>query len=282
MIYKTFDIEALYPQLKKAENKPLLFAYLRELSPNIGDGENHRYPVMVVLPGGGYSYTSDREADPIALQYFAAGYHTFILRYSCVPDRYPTSLLQVMATIHYIRTHADELHADPERVFVVGFSAGGHLAASAGTLWKDPVVQGTLGCDAKLCRPTGMILSYPVISSGEKAHRGSFNQLLGPDATQEQIDALSLENRVDEDTCPAFLWHTFTDGSVPVENTLYFTLAMRKAGVPCEVHIYPFGGHGLSVCNKQSAKGGSADQIVPHAEGWMDLSIKWLGLFDKE
>ena len=281
MIYKSFDIEELYPQLKKAENKPRLYAYLRELSPNIGDGENQRYPVMVVLPGGGYSYTSDREADPIALQYFAAGYHTFILRYSCDPDRYPTALLQVMATIHYIRTHADELHADPERVFVVGFSAGGHLAACAGTLWKDPVVQGTLGCDAKLCRPTGMILGYARINGGHDPWCRSYDRLLGPEATQEQVDALSLQNRVDEDTCPAFLWHTFTDPVVTVEDSLIFALAMRKAGVPCEMHIYPLGGHGLSVGNKQSAKGGVDAQIVPYIEGWMDLSIRWLGLFEK-
>ncbi|MBE6929808.1 MAG: alpha/beta hydrolase [Ruminococcaceae bacterium] len=279
-----FDLNELYPSLPETVNKPRLYAYMREIHPRLGKGMEERHPVMIVCPGGGYGGTSDREADPVALQYFAANFHVFILRYSCKPDRYPAALLQVMATIHYVRTHADELNADPERIFLVGFSAGGHLVGSAATMWKLPIVAETIGCDARLCRPDGVVMGYPVVSASVwngRAHQGSFRNLLGPDATQEEMDALSLENFVDADTSPAFIWHTYDDPGVPVENSLYYALAMRKAGVPCEMHIYPHGVHGLSVCNEQSICDDRQDLINPYCEGWMELSIKWLNLFKK-
>jgi len=284
MLCKNYDLEALFPSLPQApaEQKPRLYSFLHEPNPNIGYGERQTWPVMVVVPGGGYGGTSDREADPIAVQYFAAGYHAFTLRYSCAPCRYPLSLLQLMATILYIRQNAAELHADPERIFIVGFSAGGHLCASAGTLWKEPVVAETLGVDPWLCRPTGMILSYPVITGGPKAHRGSFINLLGEDASDEQIAAMSIENRVDADTCPAFIWHTFNDAVVPIENSLYMALALREADVPCEMHIYPDGPHGLALCNHHTWNEYEPALKNPHAEGWFELSVKWLHTFDKE
>ena len=205
-------------------------------------------PLVLVCPGGAYAYTSEREADPLAAQFLAMGYHAAVLRYSCAPAVYPT-----------------------------GCSAGGHLAASMGVFWKEEFLAGALGIrkeEQKLIRPDGMILCYPVITSGEFAHRGSFQNLLG--ARQEELSAkMSLENQVDKDTPPAFIWHTYEDGAVPVENSLLFVTALRRAGVPAEFHMYPKGSHGLALANRltQNQDGNAAQ---PECTSWVGLAHTWI------
>lgn len=279
MYTKRFTMEEISPKLPKTINEAHVDAYFQDVTDVIGNGLDHRHPAVLVLPGGGYHFTSDREADPVALKFMAEGFTTFILRYSCQPDRYPTQLLQAAATIAFMRINAAEYHIDPDRIFVLGFSAGGHLTASAGILWKEPVIKEVLGIDNELCRPTGMVPCYPVITSGEFAHRGSFNNLLGPDATQEMLDFVSLEKRVDADTVPAFIWHTFADSGVPVENSLFLANALRKHNVPFELHIYPEGVHGLSVCSELSSMPDQPHLRNTHNATWVPLCIEWMKLF---
>ena len=279
MYTKRFTMEEISPKLPKTVNEAHVDAYFQEVTDVIGNGLDHRHPAVLVLPGGGYHSTSDREADPVALKFMAEGFTTFILRYSCAPDRYPTQLLQAAATIAFMRINAAEYHIDPDRIFVLGFSAGGHLTASAGTLWKEPVIKEVLGIENELCRPTGMVPCYPVITSGEFAHRGSFNNLLGPDATQEMLDFVSLEKRVDADTAPAFIWHTFADSGVPVENSLLLAAALREHNVPFELHIYPEGVHGLSICSELSSKPDQPQLRNDHNATWVPLCIEWMKLF---
>jgi len=279
MIAKRFTMEEISPKLPKTINEAHVVAYIQEAFPETQNGLATRHPAVLVLPGGGYRATTNREADPVALKFVAEGFSAFILRYSCAPDRYPTQLLQAAATIAFLRTHAEEYHIDPDRIFTLGFSAGGHLTASTGILWKEPVIKEVLGIENELCRPTGMVPCYPVITSGEYAHRGSFDNLLGPDASQEMLDYVSLEKRIDADTVPAFLWHTFNDGAVPVENSLLVANAMRKHNVPFELHIYPDGVHGLSLCNELSSKPGQDALLNPHDATWMKLCIEWMKLF---
>lgn len=277
MIYKEYDLREMYPELPQWMDPCKLTAWLREDSDAIGYGkEKERHPVVVVLPGGGYSRTSDREADPVAVRFFAENYHVFTLRYSCSPDRYPTALLQTAATILFIRRNAEQLHADPNHIFVIGFSAGGHLAASAGILWKERVLSETLGVPSEMLRPDGMILGYPVISCGAKGHQGSFNRLLGDDADEETRRQLSLELRVDDETVPAFIWHTWSDTGVPVENSLLLANALREHNIKFELHIYPDGGHGLSVADGQSWNIDHPAMKNPHVSSWMSLCIAWL------
>ena len=232
---------------------------------------------MIVCPGGGYSMLSDREAEPIATQFLAAGFATFILRYSvgeAAKDHNP--LKQAALAIRYVREHAEEYHVDPDYVFIGGFSAGGHLAGSAGVLWKDPALAEVMkDAPEGINRPTGMILCYPVITAGEWAHKGSFRRLCGnKEATQEEMDRFSLELHVNETTPPAFIWHTFNDQIVPVQNALLMASAMSTAKVPYELHLFPNGPHGLALCNEQTAKG-SEKMLNPHCECWVDLAIKW-------
>ena len=234
---------------------------------------------VIVCPGGGYYFRSDREAEPIAMQFLAAGFATFILNYTIKEKAANYApLCQAALAIKHVREHAAEYNVDPDHVFTCGFSAGGHLAAWAGVCWDHPAVKAVLGnAPEGISRPNGMILSYPVLTAGEFAHKGSIHRLCGKEnPTTEEENLFSLELHVNKTTPPAFLWHTFSDGAVPVENSLLMAGALRRAGVPFELHIFPEGQHGLSLSNEQTASGRGEALIVPHVQCWMDLAIRWV------
>jgi len=245
-----------------------LTIYARDNSPEIDPGR--RYPAVLILPGGGYGFCSDQEAEPVALPFLSAGCTAAVLRYSVAPARHPTQLHEATAALAHLRGHADVYHIDPARVFVCGFSAGGHLAAMLGCLWHE-TPQG------ELARPTGMILCYPVVSGGEHAHRGSFENLTGGDAALTQ--ALSMETRVDERTPPAFLWHTADDSAVPAMNSMLIAQALATKGIPYALHIFPRGVHGLSMANDLTAPVSNAAMINPQAARWFPLAVEWLKQF---
>lgn len=247
--------------------------YIIDNSPEID--EQRTRPAVLILPGGGYEITSDREAEPIALRFIGSGYHAFILRYSTFPSLYPTALLQAAAAMQLIRTHAAQWHVKADAICVLGFSAGGHLAANLSTTASDDVLQAN-GFQPNELRPNGLMLSYPVISSGEFAHRGSFDHLLGKQKDDPQmLQQLSLEHHIDSVTPPIFVWHTLTDTAVPVENTLMLISACRAAGVSIEAHIFPEGDHGLSLGTWETSH--DKQQVVPAVQPWFDLAVRWLG-----
>jgi acetyl esterase/lipase len=176
-----------------------------------------------------------------------------------------------------VRENAESFSVYPNQIYIAGFSAGGHLCATLGTLWDEPLFEIAFGIsvnNGKGWRPDGMILSYPVITMGEYTHLGSRNCLLGPDATPELIRQLSLETRVSEKTIPAFLWHTYEDGAVPVENSLQFAIALRKAKVSFEMHIFESGCHGLSLCDDTTAQG--EEHLKPDNANWMQMAVRWI------
>lgn len=239
-------------------------------------------PAMIVFPGGGYSGLSPREAEPIALAYLRAGMNAFVLYYGVKENaKNYAPLIQAGMAIRHVREHAEEYAIDPGRVFVVGFSAGGHLAASAGTLWNLPVVRDALGITDEtegINRPDGMILSYPVISGFAKAHQGTILNVCGTkEPTDEQRAAFSLDLHVDERTCPAFIWHTVTDELVPVENSLLMMNALAAKKVPFEAHIFPVGQHGLALSSEETDIWSSPEH-APHTAHWIPLSIEWINL----
>ncbi len=242
------------------------------------DEADVRRPVVLICPGGGYEYTSPREGEPLAMKFLGAGYHAAVLRYSCAPARYPEALLQLAWSVHYLRSHAMGFHIGPNRVIVLGCSAGGHLAASLGVFWnKKPFLSGRLGARPEDIRPDGLLLCYPVINSGDFAHKGSFEALLG-DRYPDLVEEMSLEGQVDEETPRTFLWHTMSDESVPVENSILFFSALRWFHVPCEMHIYPVGVHGLSLASEETQhEGGRCRQ--KECESWLGLALDWLGTF---
>lgn len=180
------------------------------------------------------------------------GYHVAILRYSCEPATYPTALLELAASMKLIHEHAKEWCVNADKIVVQGCSAGGHLAASLGVFWHEKWLAEQTGCKQEWLRPAGMLLCYPVITSGEFAHRGSFENLLRGQYTEEMLERVSLEKQVTDQTPPTFLWHTYTDQAVPVENSLMFVQALRKHQILTEFHMYPVGQHGLSTCDEES------------------------------
>lgn len=250
-----------------------LITYLHESS---NEMQTQLRPLVLVCPGGAYSMTSDREADPIALKYLGSGMHAAVLRYSVAPAHFPESLLQLAASIAYLRKNAKEWNIDADRIIVQGFSAGGHLAASLGVFWNQPWVAQALASTAEEIRPNGLILSYPVITSGSFAHQGSFKYLLGDNYEMAKIlESVSLEKYVTADTPPTFLWHTATDETVPVENSLMFFQALYEAGVPAELHIFPNGAHGLALSTVETA-GPNGEYVVKACESWLPLAINWI------
>lgn len=171
----------------------------------------------------------------------------------------------------FIRESADRYATDAGRIFVIGFSAGGHLAAMLGTMYASKYVTDALDMPENYAKPTGMILSYPVISGGEFAHRGSFDSLLGDKKDDaEMLSYLSLENRVTDGTVPAFIWHTADDTCVPVENSLMFASALSAHKVPFELHIFPHGEHGASLGNELVGR-------KPNPlESWFFDAVEWM------
>ena len=269
MIHKKIEIKA-----HGMEAVGNLYTYF--LNSSIEMRPNEKRPVILMCPGGGYEMTSDREAEPMAMQFLAMGYHVAILRYSVCPVRYPAALLQVAESVLYLKEHADEYHIDPEKIVVQGCSAGGHLAANYGIAWNSPFLTKLMGMEndpERLC-VAGLLLCYPVITSGEKAHEESFRNLLG-EQYEEKKEELSLENQVTPDTPPTFLWHTATDETVPVENSLYFFQSCLQQGVSAELHIYPVGGHGLSLANEETCRANGIG-VQKECQSWISLAQTWL------
>jgi len=243
------------------------------------DIDHAKRSAMLVLPGGGYSICAHHEGEKIALQYFAAGINAFVLNYSVKsnnPDmKYPMPLVDVANAMKYIKDNAERFNIDKDKVFVLGFSAGGHLASMAGTIWHRPeVYENAQPMEYGYNKPCGMVLCYPVSSSWYLAHRGSFNNLCGNGLSDEEYAKYSSELNVDDKTCPAFLWHTSTDNAVPVENSLLMGMALKKQGIPFEMHIYPIGNHGLGLPNEDVS-----DIAKMHISEWMENSIKWVKSF---
>ena len=269
MLHNTYPI-----QMEGSLPDARLITYLQDPSDSMAIDTR---PLILICPGGGYGYTSDRESEPIALKFLAMGYHAAVLRYSCAPARYPTALLELAASILLIRRNAEEWHVDTDKIIVQGCSAGGHLAACLGMFWDEDFLAEAMGLDASehsLLQPNGMILCYPVITSGEFAHRGSFQNLLG-DREGELGAKLSLENQVSGKTPQAFIWGTFADGAVPMENSLLLVGAMRRQNIPVEYHLYPRGGHGLALATHLTETS-DGRHVQEECATWIELADNWL------
>ena len=254
---------------------PFLMTYVHE------EDEAVR-PAIVVVPGGAYCAVAPTEGEVVAKRFYDKGYNTFVVVYSTnlnmdTPLKFQP-LRDVSRAFRWVRKNAQELHVDASAVAVCGFSAGGHLAASLCVHYDAPEVQEEGAYAGISSRPDMAILSYPVITSGEFAHRDSFTALLGADATDEELEYMSLEKQVTKDTPPAFLWSTFTDADVPCENSMLYAAALRKAGVPTELHIFGNGPHGMSTADAAWAYDGlkafyTMDQMLEIFQNLVDNGL---------
>lgn len=229
--------------------RPIIVSYIHE--------DKKVRPCMLVVPGGGYRYVSSTEADPVARTFYAAGYNVFVLAYTVNYLDEPLKLqplMDIARAVRIIRYHAEKCSVDPDKMAVCGFSAGAHLCASLCVHYSD-----ISDPDPKYApisaRPDAAVLGYPVITSGEYAHKDSFTALLGADAGEKELEYMSLEKHVTDDMPPCFLWQTASDESVPVENSYLFAMACRKAGVPFAHHVFSEGIHGMSVATEEWLEG---------------------------
>lgn len=233
---------------------------------------------VVICPGGGYGFLADdHEGKQVAEFLNTHGVTAFVLKYRIVqPDRpgplHPAPLVDAQRALRLVRHRAKDYGVDPNRVGIMGFSAGGHLASSAGTHFDagDPKADDPVGKAG--CRPDFLILAYPVVSLRDGVtHDGSRKNLLGDKPTAAQLADLSNDERVTKETPPTFLFHTHVDTAVVPENAIRFYLACKKAGVPCELHVYEKGRHGVGLGRDPKWTGGETSTA-----GWPDRLGEWL------
>ncbi len=255
-------------QTPVGKNQVPLTGYLQDFTQD-GGIRNIR-PTVVICPGGGYRFRSERERDPVALHFLSMSYNVFILDYSVQQEASNLNpLIEASEAIVKIRDHAVDWMCDPNSIAIVGFSAGGHVAASLATLHDHPRLQALTDTKGGLNRPDAAILCYPVISTKEGiGHKESADWVSGK--SEEDRALFSLEDQVTETTAPCFIWHTVTDASVPVENSMQFASALRAKEIPFALHLFTEGDHGLSMCTHEV---GTPHQVC---KAWVGLASSWL------
>ena len=241
-------------------DRPTLAAYLPESNPT--------GTAVIVAPGGGYQHLSmQKEGEDVALWLKSRGVAAFVLKYRLGPTyHHPVELGDAQRAIRTVRSQAAAIGVKPDHIGIWGFSAGGHLAASAGTLYEQGPPASADAIDKESARPDFLVLAYPVITMTEQyAHKGSQVNLLGPSPDPKLVELLSPEKHVTKDTPPTFLFTTTDDGTVPVMNSVMFYSALVAAKVPAEMHIFGHGPHGVGL-----APG------FPDLKGWPELLATWM------
>lgn len=274
MKYEKIYLEDHFPDLPKAKEKTQVTLYIPEVWEEVDTKQT--FPCTVICPGGGYWWCSEREAEPVALKMVGNGIAAAVVNYATGGQHYPLQMLEVLAAVTYVRRNSGRLHIDPEKIAVMGFSAGGHAACTAGLFWQEKLAEETLGCAYGEDKPNGMILCYPVITSGKYAHRDSMICLLGDEPDEALLEKMSLEKQVTENAPHAFIWHTSEDGLVPVENSLLLAQALHEKNIDVEMHIYPKGHHGLSLCDETVTKKEDMSDAVRYCSDWVAHCVKWI------
>ena len=248
----------------------------------VANDKSYKRNAMLVIPGGGYcEVCTEREGEPIALAYVAHGFNAFVLNYRVgeVGDIFPKQLIDAGRAIMYIKKNAVRFGIDPNRVFTVGFSAGGHLSGSCAIMYDAPEVREALGITGDENKPHASILGYPVVTANtDVTSQNTFKRLLGKpfsDINEAERKKFSLETAVNEHSAPMFIWHTAQDAGVPLNGSLLLTQAARDVGVNVTLHVYPYGPHGLALSTKIT-ECGKAAWVQPLAQRWVSDSVDWI------
>jgi len=230
---------------------------------------------ILVIPGGGYSQIcSEREGEPIGMAFMPYGYNAFVLHYSVGEGNvFPKQLIQASKAVKYIKDNAERFNINPDRVFAVGFSAGGHLAGSLGIMWDKKEIYDAVNMEFGYNKPTGVMLIYPVVNAS--SHKSSIQNLLGKEEPSEaDIKLTALDVNVNENSAPAYIMHTVTDRLVSVRGSLLLAEAYHAAGVSFELHIYPDAPHGIALGNEITA-GKTQKFNNPAIAKWIENAAIW-------
>ncbi|AJG41630.1 hypothetical protein TRQ7_09270 [Thermotoga sp. RQ7] len=247
---------------------------------------------VVICPGGAFLFTSDREAEPVALKFLSKGYNAFVLRYTTASmgteKVYPDVLYDLANAVVTIRKRAEDWNTDPEKVVIVGFSAGGALASLYSVMWHRKWLSETLNVSPDVLKPSAVILAYPGVDyvkmyeifkksdgpASEMFFKSTITVLGTESFSVESLKEISATYHVDKNVPPTFIWTTSDDEYVPVESVITYVQALAQHGVPFEFHVFEKGGHGLSLADRTTAR--TSDQINPHVAKWIDLAFEWL------
>ena len=274
MLHETFHLKELYPVLTELSNDPTLTTYLPYNLSEMGR-QNEKYPAVLVCPGGGYSWCSQREDEPVALKLLSWGYRVFILNYSCTPYHFPAQLREVAAALELIYENADSWHIDVNRIAIMGFSAGGHLAGHYSNRYDCPEVRSLFPNSKPIA---ASILCYPVITADPSCRNEETIQNVSGHhtITDADIGIFSLDRLVTDKTPPTFLWHTAEDDVVPVMNSILYAQALALHKIPFDLHIYTHGQHGLSTADDLTCN--ELDSKTQHAVQWLESLKQWLSV----
>lgn len=273
-------------------NKATVTYYLQEPSEEIN--LNQKYPVMVVVPGGAYMWTSDREGEPIALEFVAKGYHAIVVNYdteglSAYRDKteeelpgnpvsvFPNPLVELAEAISFLRENADKWSVDIDNISVIGFSAGANLVGLLGVYWYEEWLENLVGKNKKLYQPNNIVLAYGALDlTGEEGKESYVSLAITGKlkGNREELIKVSPIYHINEKTPPAFIWHTGEDPLVPPSDSLRFALAMEENKRPYELHIYEKGVHGVALADWRTSR--KANQSNKQASTWTDLLVGWL------
>ena len=247
---------------------------------------NWKRPAVIIVPGGGYRYVSEREGEPVAFQFIARGFQAFVLKYTvggAEGEPYPEQLFEVAASVDYLKKNAERYSINPDEIFVIGFSAGGHIVGNLSVEHK--IVSLKLGKELD-CKPTAVGLCYPVISQ-INGHQGSYENMLygySDEAKQELLKTLNLDVAVSSETPPAFIWTTVGDTVVPPSNALRYATALDNNGIMYELHVYPQGQHGKATGHLECNFWETEEDIkaLTKISRWLDDCSAFFRLFIQE
>lgn len=290
-------------QLWGGDDMATLTTYCLDDSAEFQAGQKR--PAVIVCPGGAYLGTSDREAEPVAMQFAAKGFHAFVLRYNTYYKKFsfdfstpqetnpnslwPQPLFDLAKSILTVRENSQAWHVDPDKIFICGFSAGGNLVGNMSTQWHEAFLQEKFEVDNEFLKPNAAIMGYPVADyflMKEKNAQDTDEGRLGlwkisnmavfadEAPTDEQLASITPASHVSDKTAPTFIWHTAQDSLVYPENALNHALALTRNNIPYEMHMFEQGAHGLSLCDETTAS--EPGHIIEDNQVWMDMAIKFL------
>ena len=268
--------------------------YIQEPNPEIDI--DRKFPVLITVPGGAYMWTSYREGEPIAAEYFAKGFSAVVVNYATegrtffkenthpgqIPNSvFPNPLTELAMVLGMIRSRAEDWSIDPDKIVVAGFSAGGNLAGQLSVYWNKQWLSEKTGYPCEMVKPNAVILAYPKLDLTVFSERSMIDgwvnrAMLGNDVTEERLREVSPVFHVNEQVPPTFLWHTTEDTFVPVENSLEYSIELQKNHVPFELHIYQKGEHGFALGDFRTDSMPDHSQVNEQGATWVMLSVGWM------